>query len=549
MATKTKAPSKARKTAPKKAAGRKPRAAPKAKAINSPSTTASKFGETGTSGLKHSAGRIQDEFIRELEGYRGTKKLDEFRRNDAIAGGVLRAMTMLTRSVDWTVWPSEDESLSGDLRLDDAEFLESCQGDMGRQTWPEFIGEVATKYWAGFSLFEEVMKVRAGSKGATPSKYDDRNIGWAKLAFRAQETIERWALGPHGEIEGAEQRDPSGGGVFDIPEMKFLLFRTSTEKNNPMGESVLRSAFVDWCYKTGKEEVGAIAFERDGTGIPEFYIPADKMDADGDQTTFNYFKKMGKNIRVDDQACVILPSDTDEKGNRLYEFNLKSSPGTRSTNTNEEINRHNMAIAISCLAQWLLLGTTGVGSFALVDSHTNSFATALGGYLDMIAEVLNCVAIPRLWEINGWDRPTPYFKHGDIETQDIVALSGLLTAATGAGIDLTDPQTENEIRRVAGLPQTAEETAEDIEEGGETGGAFSPPAGDVEAAGENALLQTVGGLNALMELMAKVQAGEVADSNAMVVMQEVFGMSEDVARRMLARDEGLTEEPEEEPTE
>ena len=543
---------KPKKTAPKKktastAPGRK-RSAPRAKSSESQIEIGSKFGEQGASGLKHFGGRVQDEFIRELQGSRGIKKLDQFRRNDAVAGGMLRAMTMLTRSVEWIVDPCDDDAVPGEVQLEDQAYLESCMNDMER-TWADFISEVATMYWAGFSLFEEVYKVRAGMGGPVKSRHADYGIGWGKLAFRAQETIEEWVLSRHGEILGAQQQDISSGITVTMPIDKLLLFRTTTEKNNPGGESLLRNAYRDWVFKTGIEEIEGIGVERDVAGIPKIRIPSKYMAPGADPSVYNNYKKIGRNIRIDEQGCLVIPSDTDDKGNFLFDVELLGAPGSKQFDIDKIIQRHNMAMAVSVLADFILLGHEKVGSFALADSKTALFATALGGFLDMIAEVLNCTAVPRLWEMNGWQRPTPTFRHSDIETIDLGALSQWMTAATGAGIDLTDPQTENEIRRQAGMPQTAEETADDIDEGADADDINLPPADDRETTepaegGDAALLSTVGGLNALMDLAAKVQAGELPEANALVMATEVLGLAPDVARRLLARDEGLAQEEE-----
>jgi peptide/nickel transport system substrate-binding protein len=133
----------------------------------------------------------------------------------------------------------------------------------------------------GFSYHEIVYKYRKGdSKDPTKkSKHNDGRIGWRKMPIRAQETLFRWEIDIDGGIQAMVQTDPSTGGTYIIPIEKSLLFRTSSQKNNPEGRSILRNAYRPWYFKRRIEEIEAIGIERDLAGLPVAYLPPEYLSS------------------------------------------------------------------------------------------------------------------------------------------------------------------------------------------------------------------------------------------------------------------------------
>lgn len=121
---------------------------------------------------------------------------------------------------------------------------------------------------------------------------------------------------------------------------------------------------------------------------------------------------------------------------------------------------------MTVLADFILLGHEGVGSYALSSDKTNLFSVALGTFLDLIAEVFNRFAIPRLLKINGINSENPpLLKHGDIENPDLGVISTFMGALTSAGMPLfPDPKMQQWARQIAGMPeQTDEEMNQQVE--------------------------------------------------------------------------------------
>jgi hypothetical protein len=107
-----------------------------------------------------------------------------------------------------------------------------------------------------------------------------------------------------------------------------------------------------------------------------------------------------------------------------------------------------------------------VGSFALSSDKTDLFAVALGTFLDIIKDVLNRFAVPRLFALNGFPvENLPEITHDDIETPNLGELASYIQTLTGAGVPMfPDEDLETYLREIAGLPPKSEEAKKAQEE-------------------------------------------------------------------------------------
>jgi len=254
-----------------------------------------------------------------------------------------------------------------------------------------------------------------------------------------------------------QQMAPPDYKVVEIPIERSLLFRTGLHKGNPEGRSILRSAYRPWLFKKRIEEIEGIGVERDLAGMPVIYRDGTIAVQYDDE-----LKKILRNVRRDEQEGVLLPLAYDENGNKLLTFELLSSAGNRQLDTSAIIDRYDKRIAMTCLADFILLGQQAVGSFALASSKTEMFAVAIGTVLKGIASVFNLYAIPRLIAVNGLvpkePKDMPKLVPGDIETPDLTQLGQFLTALAGAGAPLfPDADLEDHLRKLADLPLRSEE--------------------------------------------------------------------------------------------
>lgn len=435
------------------------------------------FRELGVTGLQRASGAVYEEFLPQLQGERGIRVLKEMAENDPIVGGILFAIDMFLRKVEWRVDPAspspEDEA--------NAQFLRECMDDMSH-TWQELISEIMSMLQYGWAFHEVCYKRRLGpdSDGVDEdgeplpsSRYNDGRIGWRKMPIRSQETLKDWDFDKEGGVRGMVQQSSPDFTERTIPIAKALLFRTTTRKNNPEGRSILRNAYRPWFFKKRIEEIEAVGVERDLVGLPKIGVPSELLSDNptaSDRALLESFKTLLKNVRRDEQEGVIFPLEYDEQNNPIYTFELVSSGGTRVFDTNGIIERYDKRIAMVVLADFILLGSEAVGSYALSVSKTGMFQAALSAWLDSIEAVLNRHAVPRLFALNGIKVDSlPIIKHGEIQEPTIEELSELVSVLTATGWKMPT-EVLNSLMKIARLPQQVDETegggnlVDDIEE-------------------------------------------------------------------------------------
>lgn len=420
------------------------------------------YRELGASGLRRFSGFIYEEFLQNLTGWKGIAVYKEMASNDSVVGAVLFAIDMLCRRVPWRVEAASPEMHDKEA----AEFLETCMNDMSN-TWIETISEILSMLQYGHSVHELVYKRRAGDSQdpSFRSKHTDGRIGWRKIPIRSQDTLYRWNFDDHGGIRGVEQLAPPHYYHCSIPMEKMLLFRTTITKNNPEGRSILRTAYRSWYMKKNLENIEAIGVERDLAGLPVALVPPELLASTcppEKRALLAQIQKIVTNIRRDEQEGVVFPSARDEKGNLLYELKLLSTAGARQFDTDKIIQRYDQRIAMSSLADFILLGQDKVGSFALAHNKTNLFMTAIGAYLDIVADVFNRYAVPRLFALNDFRISSyPKIAHGDLDAVNIVELGDYITKLSGAGMPLfPNIELEKHLMKAAGLPEPIDEMGE-----------------------------------------------------------------------------------------
>jgi len=122
-------------------------------------------------------------------------------------------------------------------------------------------------------------------------------------------------------------------------------------------------------------------------------------------------------------------------------------------NTDQIITRYNQQIAMSCLADFIMLGHESVGSFALGASKIDLFIAAVESWIRLIAEVFNSHAIPRLMALNGYDTAhCPTLTYGQVNAVDLQELGSFLTSLTQSQLLTPDNNLEDYLRELAGLP-------------------------------------------------------------------------------------------------
>jgi phage gp29-like protein len=408
------------------------------------------FIEIGSSGLRRSGGIINEEFLPNLQGVKGFKVYREMRDNDPVIGAMLYAIDKVITRLEWKIDGEDERTVM---------FVQECLDDMS-DSWDATLQNILSMLVYGWSFHEIVYKIRGGMTGdpKTHSRFNDNRIGWRKWPVRAQETLQEWMLDERGGIQGMIQMDPSGGGLHRIPIEKAVLFRTTTNRNNPEGYSLLRNAYRPWFYKRRIEEIEAVGIERDLAGLPMAYVPPEYL-----MTTANPAQKavlqaitdIVQNVKRNEQEGIVFPAAYDDNGNRIFDLTLLSASGSRQFDTGAVIQRYDQRIAMSLLSDFLLLGSDRVGSFALGTAKVDLWTLAVDSIAKTIAEVVNQFAIPRLLKLNAMRMDKmPELTYGQVSSVELGEVADYVSKLMGVGAIMPDPSLEGHLRSLGDLPDS-----------------------------------------------------------------------------------------------
>lgn len=435
------------------------------------------MGEYGRTGIRQYAGVLYEEYEHALQGRRGMEVYTEMSESDSVIGAMLFAVGMLLRQAEWSVDPGGDK----DVDKEAAKFVKSCMDDMS-STWQDTISEIMSFITYGWSWHEIVYKRRMGqsSDPRLNSKYDDGLIGWRKLPIRSQETLWRWEFEEDGELVGMTQMAPPDFVIRTIPKSKSILFRTKSRKDSPEGRSILRNCYRDWYFKRRMQEIEGIGVERDLAGLPMLTPPEGVNIWDENDPMMvqqlAYATQLVQNVRRDALEGIVIPFG--------WSFQLLNGGSRRQFEIGSIIERYDSRIAMTILADFVLLGHQDSGSWALSSDKTKMFSMAIGSYLSIICEAFNTQAIPRLIELNKEHfkgiTDFPKMVHGDVENEDVEKFANMISELVGAGVLVPSESLSKEVCRRVGLSE--EVAAESVPSSGTVNAAQET---NQEAAGDS----------------------------------------------------------------
>lgn len=418
------------------------------------------FGEFGVSGLRRWGGAVHEERLRELRGRAGRLLLREMRMNSPVLGAVFMGVENAMRRVSKRVKPASEGA--GDRAA--AEHVESCFHDMS-WSWRTQFTFIMEMLEQGFSLLEVCYKRRLGQnppaycEDPAPSLHDDGKVGWRKWAPRPATSLASWIFDDAGGILGINQQ-PEGDWSYEIkpiPISKLLHFRTTAyPANSPEGLPIHRTAYVPWYYSKQMMEVEGIGVERDLAGLPIVYLGRG-TSLQGTNSDYAKSQDLVVNIRIDEQAGIVVPHPklgTAGEGEGML-VDLLTSGGTRAHNVDRIIGRYDKRMALSCLAQFIMLGMERVGSYALSRHQGDLFVLAVTAWLSNIADVINRHAIPPLVRYNAFSGLTGYpeLVFGSVGIPDLKEMSDYVNSLVQARVLEPDAELERHLRQLADLPQ------------------------------------------------------------------------------------------------
>jgi hypothetical protein len=159
-------------------------------------------------------------------------------------------------------------------------------------------------------------------------------------------------------------------------------------------------------------------------------------------------------MRVNEKAYVVYPDG--------YEVGFMDMGAGKVRDPKASIEHHNRQICLSVLAQFLMLGATSTGSYALSKDQSDFFYDSLQATSNNIKDTINKYAIQQLIDIN-WPgtKEYPKLEVDKIGALDKQAFATAINALVGARMITPDEDLEKAVRDEMDLPE-AMEVDEDV---------------------------------------------------------------------------------------
>ncbi len=392
--------------------------------------------DLGDSGTRMLHGIITEEYNSQLQGVQGIRIYDEMRKSDGTVRAAILVTTLPIRRAQWFVNPANEDQESKNI----ANFVEHALFDwLEDMTWDDVIRQALLMVAFGVMLFEKVYTI----KNADGKDW----VTLQKLAPRLPKSILQWELP---DRTFGIQQIRQDGVLANIPGSKLLIFVNEREGDNWWGTSMLRAAYKHWYYKNNFYKIDAVAFERQGLGIPKITMPQGYTENDERKAV-----QAMQNLRANENAFLLLPP------NYAAEFMNMGSSTTRDPQNS--IEHHNKEILQSVLAQFLELGATksGSGSRALSQDHSDLFLKAEEAIANTIIGVINKDLIPELVDLNFDNVKTyPVLDYSGITKVDMAALGEAYSNLVTAGAITPTDDDQQYIRAALGLPPRSQEDIE-----------------------------------------------------------------------------------------
>lgn len=376
---------------------------------------------------------VNKDYNSNLVGTRGVKTYDEMRLGDATVKASLEAIFLPILSARWYVEAGEDSRQGKKI----AEFCDNQIKKNGTRTWQETLTTILLYLVYGRMPFEIVYEFEA-----------DGMIGLRKLSPRWPDTIYKWEM----ESGGAGVTQQTVNGTYNIPMEKMIIFVNQKEGDNWEGKSVLRSAYKHWYMKDKLYLIDAIAAERQGLGIPYAKYPVGTKSELKDK-----LEELLQNMRANEKAYLMIEGQNTEVG-------FMDMKAGAVKNLMPIIQHHDRQITKNVLAQFLELGATGVGSYALSADQSRLFILSLEAVANYVRDCMNRYLIKKLVDYNFDVAPNAY---PELKVEKIGQVNGAELSTTLQRLIQTQiikPTVEDEawVRDTFDLPESDGRTDVDL---------------------------------------------------------------------------------------
>ena len=407
-----------------------------------PSFHARPLGSTGT---EIYAGYFDEDYLEALKNNERAQVFDKMRRSDPQVMMCLSAVKNPIKSAAVEVHAGGDDF----FYKNDARLIEKILFESMATPFPRFLAEALTMIEFGYSMFEVTHKnfINQPIRDSEGTKILDSYTGIKNISWRSPKTIERWNVSHEtGDLESVDQIAYGElGRNVTIPAKYLLLFTLNREGSNYEGISALRPCYGNWWRKNNFNKINAIGIEKFAVPTPIATIPQ------GKQASTQYAK-----------LITALEKYTTHQSNYLIKpegFDINLSTNTYDPSKVEvSIENEDKRMVKAFLANFLELGMSGTGAYALSNDLSDFFLTGLEFMANEIADQINKNLIPELVKMNFGPRDKyPTLKFSGISDKAGKELADILSVLTNSQILTPDDNLEKHLRKRLGVTEMSDE--------------------------------------------------------------------------------------------
>jgi len=365
-----------------------------------------------------------DEYLSTLKHPSNIPIYERMGRSDSQIKAILLMLELPLRSTQWFIksYDGSNEAKKISQYIEESLFGDYPNGIQGG--FDEFLKNVCTMFQFGHSVFEKVFEVK------------NNYLKWNKFAVRPQSTIYEFLYDKVGDIRGITQELVGQGfKLVDININKLLIFSHDKQQGNFEGISAIRSAYKHWSIKDFLYKILNVGVERNLVGTPTLKLPENYT-----QNDFELAKEIVTDLRSSEFGGVTLPNG----------FDLSMFEGKRTLiDVLPYIEYQDRLISKSILAQFMDLGSSSSGSFALSYDQSQMFLLMLESSAKNICNIINSHAIPELVNHNFDSTLYPKLTFKPLNSGRLI---NVLKTLTDGNLVIPDTDLEEWLRDMLDLP-------------------------------------------------------------------------------------------------
>jgi hypothetical protein len=396
------------------------------------------------------------------------RQYDYMNKTDAVISVSLRAGKTPIQSADFYIDPIGEDQQAEDV----ADFVHFNLFENLSSPWQYVLNRVLKMYQHGCAVIEPVYTTGSWAPHRSMANRKKYNL-LKKLAYRPGPTIQKIEYDENGGPQNIYQIALRGDGKSDeivIPIEKAIIFSIG-DSDDHLGESLLRSAYPHWYYKTHLYKVDAIQKERHGIGVPVGKLPPGYREADKDA-----MNEMLSNLRTNERSFITLPPGYEIEFAEIH-TNLVDVLGSA--------NHHDILFMLNVFAEFMMLGLSAGGGRATSGAQTDLFYKSVWYIAEAVCDFFNMFLIPKLVKFNFETDVFPQMKVRNIgQARDMQQSAAAMANLFHNNILTPDIDTEQYMRKLFDIPlKKGKEQTPIVPPGPTNNNSNSAPTADVSANG------------------------------------------------------------------